>query len=520
MATPITPETRVHLLSVPLENNMKATLWFSSLENQTNYFLSKAIKSNTDFTYQRKDKSISVPYLVDTIYSCNYVMYQNHNFNNKWFYAFITKMEYVDEETSRLYIETDPIQTWWFDLTFKDSFIEREHTNNDTIGNNVIPEGLETGDYKTIQHSADSFNRELCIVMGMSEDMYDGYQYGIKCYNGIPAPLFYYRFNLDQGDILAFQATIRGLNAGKVDAIQSMFLCPTWLADSTGTLRYVDESYQVESETLGISRISTLDSYTPRNKKLLTFPYCYIALSNAIGQYQIYHQEDWQLDNDEMKVTMYGALTSGCSIRAVPINYLGTDIAWDNGITIGKFPELAWPNDIYTNWLTQNGINLGVTTLNATEAGVLGGAIQMASGAFTGSPYMIGSGFRDIFDTLKQTYKMDVIPAGVEGSLNSGDVLTSAGFNRLHLYKCTIKEQFARNIDSYFDMFGYKTNRVKTPNVNHRKNWWYTKTIDANIVGDIPEEDMEKIKACYNNGITFWKNPANMYDYSVDNSII
>ena len=79
------------------------------------------------------------------------------------------------------------------------------------------------------------------------------------------------------------------------------------------------------------------------------------------------------------------------------------------------------------------------------------------------------------------------------------------------------KEQYAKIIDNYFDMFGYKVNRVKKPSAGHRENYWYTKTIDVNIDGAIPQKDLQKIKDCYNNGITFWYTPANIGNYSVSN---
>ena len=44
--------------------------------------------------------------------------------------------------------------------------------------------------------------------------------------------------------------------------------------------------------------------------------------------------------------------------------------------------------------------------------------------------------------------------------------------------------------------------------------------IDVNINGDVPQNDMIKIKDCYNKGITFWRNASNIEDYSVSNNIV
>lgn len=73
-------------------------------------------------------------------------MYQNESFNDKWFYAFITKMEYANNNMTRIEIVTDVWQTWQFDIEFKESFIEREMINvsDDIPGSNLLPEGLET----------------------------------------------------------------------------------------------------------------------------------------------------------------------------------------------------------------------------------------------------------------------------------------------------------------------------------------------------------------------------------------
>ena len=139
--------TKVYLLSVPLENDYRDTLYFANATAQHNYFAGQVVKSYTDFSYQRKDSVIRVPAIVDSIRNCNYVMYQNSAYSNKWFYAFINRMVYVDDGRTDIYISTDVLQTWMFEMDFKDSFIEREHVDDDTIGIHTMPEGLDTGEY-------------------------------------------------------------------------------------------------------------------------------------------------------------------------------------------------------------------------------------------------------------------------------------------------------------------------------------------------------------------------------------
>ena len=69
-------------------------------------------------------------------------------------------------------------------------------------------------------------------------------------------------------------------------------------------------------------------------------------------------------------------------------------------------------------------------------------------------------------------------------------------------------------------MFGYKTNLVKMPNLTGRQNWNYVKTIDANIIGNIPQNDIELLKSIFNSGVTIWHNPNNFLDYTKSNNIV
>lgn len=84
----------------------------------------------------------------------------------------------------------------------------------------------------------------------------------------------------------------------------------------------------------------------------------------------------------------------------------------------------------------------------------------------------------------------------------------------------SIKAEFAKIIDDYFSIFGYKTNEVKVPNLTGRQNWNYVKTIDCNIIGNFPQDDLQEIKDMFNNGLTIWHNTSTFLDYSQNNNIV
>ena len=104
---------------------------------------------------------------------------------------------------------------------------------------------------------------------------------------------------------------------------------------------------------------------------------------------------------------------------------------------------------------------------------------------------------------------------------NTNTETTMASIDRIDFgfYNRYIRPEYVTIIDDFFSMFGYATKRVKVPNRNVRPHWCYTKTIGCHINGSIPQDDVKRICAIYDNGITFWKNGEEVGNYNLDNSI-
>jgi hypothetical protein len=148
----VTPNSRIRLLKSPIELDEKNQLTFSSEQNQRNYFLSLPYLEYDNCSYQRKEGVIryqtepnGITY--EDLLEYNYCMYQNEHYSNKWFYAFITEVKYVNDGMTEIKLETDVMQSWKFEINYKASFVEREHVNDDTIGAHTIPENFELGEY-------------------------------------------------------------------------------------------------------------------------------------------------------------------------------------------------------------------------------------------------------------------------------------------------------------------------------------------------------------------------------------
>lgn len=148
--TTLTPITFLGICrGVALDNTYQNTYTFASETVQHNFFINKAVYSFTDLTPISVNNQIRIPLNQENLYNCNYVIWQNKNFGTKYFYGFITDIQFVNINMSIITVQLDVMQTWYFDYTMRKCFVVREHTNDDTIGNNLIEENLATGDYIT-----------------------------------------------------------------------------------------------------------------------------------------------------------------------------------------------------------------------------------------------------------------------------------------------------------------------------------------------------------------------------------
>lgn len=546
----VTPQTDVYLLKCPLELDNNHQLNFANKTAQANYFLSLPKLEALDITYQRENNVIRFPAHIDSLLEYNYVMYKNENYSDKWFYAFITDMQYDNDYCTMISISTDYWQTWGFDIQFKQSMVEREHVADDTIGANTVPENIELGEYvcsgKTEVTIARTRNNEdnptavICMQVTTPDVSPDG-QSGVNVlpsatvpvYNGIPQGCYFIAMPCTPNGVALLHTTI-GLydGVGKADAILSIFLCPracaSWTPmNGTGTLASTfwlipNTSYEASSGNIAtIPRANNLNGYTPRNNKLFTYPYNYLYVTNNNGTDIEFHYEDYA--NNLPEFSYYASLEQGGAFLIAPKNSKknnpsNSGPAFNEAIQLGKLPQLSWNSDYYLNWKAQNARNLEVQSYTAS---MNFGYSTARSIMFGEEPsYGAGSLARDIADMYLQMHNAHMIPPQAKGNLNAGDIMYASGKTGYDFRNMTLRYEWAKRIDDYFDVLGYRVNEKKVPNFTSRRNWNFVKTADLNIVGDVPNEAIEAIKALFNNGITMWHNPATFLDYSQNNNIV
>ena len=536
------------------DNNNVLTLSEADMLTLVNSNGIKVAESNNYSFIGRGDRdAIDVSLAYTTLLGCNYIAFQNTNYNNKWYFAFIDKIEYINDGTSRVHYTVDIFATWWSYWSPKQCFVIREHVNDDTVGSNTIPENLETGEY--ICYSTQSlYTVGTCyIAVGVTEvvDEIDQNPFNTR-YNGIYSGIKYILCETP----LAATNLIRGYDAkGKGDAISLIFLIPTALCGTVTFSTVTIEGITTQIAKLPYSDTATLlnsvdnitapsyfGTYTPINNKMKVYPYMYFYVSNNAGQDVVYHYEDFV--NNTASFKTYGAVTPGCSIRCVPIDYkklLDTSTpsqslrSYNYGITGAKLPICSWNSDPYTNWLTQNGVNIAGQTYTQQEiSGIAGvgsmllGGLLMATGVggLAGAGLMAG-GAAGIFNSMQSNYQKDIIPLQAKGNTSGGDVQYATGWDKIQLFKMTIRPEYAKCIDDFFTKFGYKVNRLKLANQTGRTNWNYVEIgkgeimcYQKNDVVAIPAQDLININKLYQRGITLWHSHSALGDYSLTNTIV
>lgn len=510
----ITPNTDFILLKSPIELDSRNQLTFANATAQHNYFNSLNKLEAENFTYQRQGETVRFPATRDDIIEYNYCMYRNTSYGNKWFYAYITDMKYISNEVTAISIKTDVYQTWQFNITFKQSFVEREHVNSDGIGEHTVPEGLELGDYVNNGTESLIFN-DLVYLLQASETV-TGDKLLATNINGIWQMGGFYVFD----NITSLVTVINAYT--KEDVIKNVYIVPRYLLNTESfNTRWEGNATPIFVSKV-INKIGTLNGYDPVNNKLLSYPYSYLLETNNNGSSNVLKYE--LFSGNTCSFSVGGCATVGGSIISIPTNYGEGDET--NMLTAGKFPTCSWSEDAYTNWLTMNGVNVFGVELNAEQKGYVGGALmaglgvaQLATGNIIGGATM-AEGLGQIANTMQENYRHKLIPDSYKGNINGGDFLTASGKNGFYFYKMSIKAEMARKIDKYFSMFGYKINETKIPNLTGRTNWNYVKTIGANIEGYLPQKDLQEIKEIFNNGVTLWHNSNTFLDYSQSNTII
>lgn len=519
-----TPSSIIHICSgVRLDNRYQHTIYFSSLANQLAYFSGKVVKTFSNYTYLRKSWSVKVMATMEQARSWSYLYFQNGS--GKYYFYFINNIEYINDNTVELFLELDVMQTYAFDYSLLRSFVEREHASTDAVGGNIVEEGLELGDLRVIQESEVSL-QDLCVLIQSTYDPITTTEENTDTvlagnFNGVFSGLGIYATNMS--DWQALGAKLKLLDDyGKSDGIITMWMYPKELVQLTSDYSWTDG--KVTKEVNAITSIykevarntKTSGAYTPRNNKLLTYPFNFLYVTNNSGAAAVYRFERFG-DPTACNFRLVGALSPEGQVKLYPLNYNGVQHNFEEGVAMGDFPTCAWNQDTYKLWLAQNQ-NSQNFAMAMGGLSIAGGFVMGAVNPMAGAGAVVG-GASTIASILSQRADKEIQPPQARGQ-HSASVGVANDLHNFTIKWKSVGIEYAKIIDDYFDMYGYKTLRVKVPNTHVRENWTYTKTIGCTISGNFCTEDKTKIESIFDNGVTFWMNGDSIGNYSLSNNTL
>ena len=496
---------------------------------------SNQVATALDYSFIRDKGTISTNFTYNQALQCNYMAFQNKDYSNKWFFAWIDDVRYVNDGVTEISFTIDSWATWFDKVNIGSSFVIREHVNDDTVGKHTLPENLETGEYvinNIGQFDDDDLglsNTDICMGVSWtpSNISTDNRQYG-----GVYSGLTYYIFS----DSESCSKICRAYDdLAKADAIYTIFTIPRkfetalnlqfntyTLGNESGIVLAIPPSTNYSTTLISnyqITSPSTLNGYSPKNNKLKCYPFNYLYITNNTGIDVTYNYEDFV--NNTAVFNIDGVLTTGGSLRLFPANYKKFSTQsnypkWQScfGMSASKYPTCSWNSDPYTNWLTQNAVNIALD--------VAGGTIGMVGSAMTGNIGGALSSTLSIANSVNQVFVHSMVPQQAKGNANSGDVIQGMRMNTFTYYKMSVKEEYARVCDEYFSRYGYKINENKVPNITGRRYWNYIQIADSESLGygEIPQRFMDDINNIARRGVTIWHDHSKIGDYSLNNSIV
>lgn len=511
--------------------------------NYTSTSMLQLLRSQNHFVGEKSDYSfisengkggnvIATNFTYQECKNANYIAFQNPTYYNKWIFAFIDEVTYENNGCTKITFTVDNWATWFDNLTFKSCFVVREHVNSDNFGEHTIPEGLETGEYINCLAPVEAtYDENSYVCVGVTEDALSQSTANVNpTYGGVASGLKYLivenSFNLWRLISAYASSTTTG-----IDAIHEVFMIPasfypnpSWiqvdtnfrystLPESTGASFFGSVSFQRNNQ-IGLN-------YTPKNKKLFSYPYSYLLVSNNAGTDVIYHYEDFAGQDALVPTINFDILATpspGCSIKIVPLDYKnyidGTrNRNYEYSIMGAKYPIGGWIGDVYTNWLTQNSVNLGLSLLNT--------GIDALTGIEQGSLSKELTASRGILNTMASIYEHQRIPNSSSGNSGASDVMFGLKKLAPTFYRMSIKDEYAKIIDDYFTRFGYKVNSLKVPNITGRTYFNYVEIGAGEDIafGTLPVDAMEDINNIFRRGTTIWHNHDNIGNFSLDNSL-
>lgn len=515
----IEPNSTFKLMeNIPFNSSYSDTIIFNTKGQQQTFFAERTLFTFPKVSYMRQEKRVRIEVPADSIYQCNYCAFQNTAFGNKWFYAFITNINYVSNQVSEISFEIDDFQTWWFDVKLQKCFVEREHVDDDTLGLHTLDEGLPTGEFMVDSVYNVREGVGVCLsALPLPEEAYTPINYEK---NNVFTPVKTIGYKEENyGDMVNVIATYNEYP----ERIASLIMIPDDcigmggnVIDSALSTLSVPKKDNLYRYNQGVST----STYSVKNNKMKCFPFSFLTVDNYNGDIEQMKWEDFNGSTALFEVYKYS--TPKPALFITPTNYKNTSNGTMFGVVYDNFPQCPYSIDTFKAWVSstfkKQVVNAGVQVAMATGAGVIAG--------LTGNPLAIAGAVSSTINMAKTSFDTGVDYAykkthstSINGSVSDSSVNFGLGYVGFRITQYKANAEMVKMADEFLTRFGYKVMRYKKPELFSREYFNYVKTVECTVTGKAPNNVLAKIRAIFNNGITLW-HTYNVGNFDVENSIV
>ena len=529
---------------INLDNRYMHTLYFPNVATQTSFF-DGLVDNSLSFisqSYSRPNKkSVRVKINAESCQDVSYMRFNNRG--NKWYYAFVLAINYINENTTDIVYEIDVMQTWFMGGSSPQDMINpcmvlREHVTNDTFGLNLEPEPIGSDVYdmspeitnEAITEAFNGFAFVLCTTGEPTETnmIKDGIVNGTT-YTSLPA------VSGNMSNLKTYMENALGSwdKQEQKEDIVDFFMFPKAFTDYESTTQL----------TFNINHPRRYSNYTPRNKKLFGYPFAYLYVTTNDGNACIYHWEYFEgdaTDGHDIQFELNASAIGGGSIEIHPRSYNGVDNNYDAKLTMTNFPKCSYNYDAYQAFVASG----GQTKLNyagevvqqrgslaleknavSTLAGTAQGTANLVGNLLTGNVAGAVSGGVGVANTLAQGYinqqsiELDIDEAKHKIGFQFKDAMyqpnivvgeqvpniaVGKGYLKYRFFNAHVRDDEMVRLDNFLTTYGYAVNDVKIPNMTGRPYWNFVQTKDCNIKGNMPSSSKQAIAKIMDGGIFFW----------------
>nr|DAO65962.1 MAG TPA: Major tail protein [Caudoviricetes sp.] len=466
----IKPMTDVHFLSnAPVDYQMNNVLWLASEQEEANFFLSKTKFSFDNCRAVNNDRDpweITVPLTdgstLDDYYNCNYLMWRNPQFSNKWFYAYIGTPRPASAGSVTVPFQVDYWQTWHWSCEFPATMVRRETVKDDTIGANLIEENVETGEFvispadigsttytgigtDIIEESG--WDTTPCVLIAYTykpsettaetdpgtyiinavKDASDSFYYklsniapsfaGGRFQQGIYQACNFIAFEVDTTDQDKLNAAIQAVNlylqklvdGVMIQSVQILRMIPKFMAPASG-VQPINSAYPRVNNIKGKASPTTFGSYTPNNNKLYTQQFNYLVIDNGAGAQMEMGYEYFKGDSMQgvpprtPTFRLYSQLSNSPACRLIPYSYKGPSDRENPlySLELNTYPQCSYSyNEMRADYFAnQNSYAVkGVRGVSDALFNTIGAVASITESAATLNPTGMVSGIAQIANT-------------------------------------------------------------------------------------------------------------------------